>query len=136
MVYSNDIRKLAIMDVVLGHYTNDAYDTASKQYGPCPREIRSWVSEYRRTGIFSRRSKDIPSQPRTQVTSDHLELLKNELIRNPGKYGDEMASFLEDETGHIYSSKVLCKALDHAGWPKKAIQFHAKQQNITERYQF
>lgn len=78
----------------------------------------------------------VSSQPRTQVTSDHLELLKNELIRHPDKYGDEMASFLEDETGHIYSSKVLCKALDHAGWPKKAIQFHAKQQNTTERYQF
>ena len=127
-----------VSDVVIARCTNDAVNLASKNYGPCPRTIRQWVREFKRTGLIA---PEIHIQQerrvhRGSVSREDLLLLKEILIHDYSLYGDEMSVALENETGRHYSARALCNAFDREGWQKSTIVYHANERICAERFAF
>lgn len=138
MTFLKEVRRNVITDVMIGGCTNEAFNLASLHYGPCPRVIRGWVREFRRTGLFGPAVQNCDRRHIREgsVTQEDLARLKEMLIVDCSLYGDEMSAALENETGRYYSSRALCNALDRAGWPLSKIVYHAQERMTAERFAF
>ena len=70
---------------------------------------------------------------RRRMTPPMVEALCEHLIEKPDLYQDEMAVFLWDEFRVLVSVSSIGRALESAGWSKKAARRIAKERNADSR---